>query len=119
MSEKTEFENCEISQENILQNLKYIIDLNDLNEMYNETIRNGFCCKDKLRHVFSAYYYYIFVKRPNSNSLKQLGMMLSRLEDIDSKNQLTKAQYLYFIYYVRSLNLDNDSKDELIAGLYM
>lgn len=102
-----------ISKDNLLSNLTLLLKSTSLIDLYNEVLDTGKCDKDKLKDIGSAIYYYMLVKSIELPKLPQLGSILSRFDaPINKVGELQKAQLLYFIYFMNSIDLNLESSEK-------
>jgi len=116
-SDKTEYdvtgELKRIPTDNLLKNLKDIINSYSLFEMYNNALINNMQNINDLLEVATSIYYYLIAVRPQSKSVHNLSIIISKLESksINDEIIILKSQYLYFCYYISSIKLDVKSSD--------
>ena len=109
------FDNIPI--DNLLNNLKCIINTYNIKVLYNQTLETGNYNKSALKELIAAYYYYIAVFKPHSKKVAILGNWMNNL---NTDIEFTKAQILYTLYYLSSINLNErrNSEQDLLDRIY-
>lgn len=124
-SDKTEYDTDgslkRIPTDNLLKNLKNIINSYNLFEMYNDALMHNKQNINGLFEVAMSTYYYLLTVRPQSKSIPDLSIMISKLESKLKNDEiiLIKSQYLYFVYYLSSINLDCKTSEDETTYLHM
>lgn len=93
-----------ITKEQLNKDIKEIINLDALRQLYDNSLDNAFFDIQALKEIGSAVYFYIKINNLNSACIPELGQILGRLDDTEM-GAITMAQYLYFCFFISQIDL--------------